>query len=729
MLNLNYNVNEALGGGNCRGEMKFNYSASILVAGGGAGLPPLNASQARGGGGAGFVWTGSLNIIPNISYQILVAETSSLGSNGNQSKFIGCDDNDTITFTVTSLGGQIQTGPNASGTYDGGPQGSGSLNRAGVVTNYAGFVGGLGTAGSRGGFNNFVGGGGAGARGNGGNGDINAPAGAQGGIGGIQYNAADFNPAGPGQNLLIGAGGSGESIGGAAAPQTILPSEYSQGASYNGTTGAKGGIVIKYAGEPKASITNGTTTTIGGFTYHTFNAGTGSFIFTYPYPWQDVVPYSVEVCPDAHNEDVRPLISWDYSSVSRTDDIPYTTTSSFATMSINAVSSDCIQISTVSNGGPFATDAQSAVTASITGSNWPTGSRNRFGPLPYSITMSLTTAGITYDPLAVNQYYSASIQFSGSQIQANPNITGSVLTNVFLASEFYRFYVNGSTIMNIESALGLNQDPYSASLVLAIPGTLTPGYGMQSFRSDISSYIRGTGTSFSDAQLPITSSGVPSFGTGSFEPTTGSILWGWYDTSIQITGSNGSGSLVLEGNATASQFKFNSSSFTIEAYVNYQNEQIGGYTMGSNGPAKLNGELYWNYDENNPSSGGSGFVANGIEFQNPGVRFLIVAAGGGAVYYDSPQKNRAANTWYHIAGQRSGSLFSSLWNGTVVQSFTFAGALATGSSVPFNIMGQGSTAHLCHRYQDYRIYNGIGKYPNATSGSTYTQPISIFSQP
>ena len=111
------------------------------------------------------------------------------------------------------------------------------------------------------------------------------------------------------------------------------------------------------------------------------------------------------------NEDVRPTITWDLSSISRTDDIPYTTTSSFATMSIDAFNTNCINVSTVSGGGPFATDAQSAVTASITGSNWPTGSRNRFGPLPYSITMSLTTAGITYDPLAVNQYYSASIQF------------------------------------------------------------------------------------------------------------------------------------------------------------------------------------------------------------------------------------------------------------------------------------------------------------------------------
>ena len=297
MLNLNYNINKAIGGGGCIGVTKFNYSASILVAGGGAGLPPLTASVARGGGGAGFILTSSLSIIPNVSYQILVAETSSLGGVGNESKFIGFDDNDTIPYTVTSLGGEIQTYNPTTTVYNGGAQGSGSLNRAGVVTNYAGYIGGVGAVGTRGGFFNTVGGGGAGATSNGGNGDIGAPAGAQGGIGGTTYNAADFNPTGPGQSLLIGAGGSGESIGGASAPQTIRPSEYSQGASYNGTVGAKGSVVIKYAGEPKAFVTNATTVTIEGFTYHTFNPGTGSFIFTYPYPWSDVVPYQVEKCP------------------------------------------------------------------------------------------------------------------------------------------------------------------------------------------------------------------------------------------------------------------------------------------------------------------------------------------------------------------------------------------------------------------------------------------------
>jgi hypothetical protein len=203
-----------------------------------------------------------------------------------------------------------------------------------------------------------------------------------------------------------------------------------------------------------------------------------------------------------------------------------------------------------------------------------------------------------------------------------------------------------------------------------------PGYGMQSFRSDISSYIRGNGKSFSDIELPLTSSFVPSFGTGSFEATANQLKWNYYSSSIQISGSNGSGSLALRGNPTASQFEFPSQSFTIETYINYQNAATGGYTTppagGNYGPTNINAAMYWQY------GGGVGFNANAIDFNNPGVRLLIISSTGAEIYFDSPQKNREANQWYHFGAQRSGSLFSSLWSGSVVQSFTFAGNLKTG---------------------------------------------------
>ena len=77
---------------------------------------------------------------------------------------------------------------------------------------------------------------------------------------------------------------------------------------------------------------------------------------------------------DKKNEDVRPPINWDFHSFASGSDNPDNNELGFATMSINAVNTNCIQVSSDS-GNSFTTDAQSEVTASLTGSKWPvTGS-------------------------------------------------------------------------------------------------------------------------------------------------------------------------------------------------------------------------------------------------------------------------------------------------------------------------------------------------------------------
>jgi hypothetical protein len=304
-----------------------------------------------------------------------------------------------------------------------------------------------------------------------------------------------------------------------------------------------------------------------------------------------------------------------------------------------------------------------------------------------------------------------------SNIGAGPNIGPTTTTTT-----------TSTTTTSTTTTIGpvsLRTDPYSASLVYAVPGAqFGSTYGQESFRSDISSYIRGTGTSFSDAELPITSSGAP-FGKGTFTASLQSVaLWSGYPSAIEISGSNGSGSLSIKASGTASQFEFRSADFTIETYINYQNAQTGGYTEGSPGPANTNATMYWQYEEG--SNPGFGFNTNGAGFQNPGVRFLIFSSTGAAIYYDTATLPRQANQWYHFGSQRSGSLFSSLWSGSAVQSFTFGGLLGTGSAnFPFYIMGDGESSVKCHRYQDYRIYNGVAKYSGLTSGSTYTLPESM----
>lgn len=139
---------------------------------------------------------------------------------------------------------------------------------------------------------------------------------------------------------------------------------------------------------------------------------------------------------DKKNEDVRPPINWDFHSFASASDSTDLPELGFATMSINAFNTNCVEISNDS-GNTFITDAQSAVSASMTGSNWP---------ITGSTTMSMFTFGISYDPSTPNIFLSEAISASALDIFNNPSYTGSKITNNFLATEFVRFYTSGSVI-------------------------------------------------------------------------------------------------------------------------------------------------------------------------------------------------------------------------------------------------------------------------------------------
>ena len=479
MLNLNYNINPSSGPGNCRGEVRFNYSASLLVVGGGGGgatgLTDSGMGTGGGGGGAG-VYTGSISIVPNVVYNITVGTGgeggpapqfgpgASNGGNGTTSSFVGFNDSDTNLLYISASGGF--GGVSGSGVVGGVGGNSGTLTINGLLisSSRAGGAGGTATGGAGGGASMID----NGSNGQSGN-DAAAPAGGQGGLG--IYNTIIPNP-----TFTVGGGGGGGSrantssgtlgpagppdpngdprsggAGGGAGNTTNTRNadgaiSYGGGGGGGATTnianvraaggnGSDGVVIIKYAGQPKAFVTNATTVTADGFTTHTFNTGTGTLLYTYPYPWQDVVPYTVEVCPDEHNEDVRPPIYWDFHSFTSASDSSDLDEASYGFMNIDAVGTNCINVS-VDSGNLFVTDAQSSVTASLTGSNWPqTG----------SVTMSLNTFGISYDPVTANQFFSASFRATAAQIIADPNITGSKITNLIVsASEFVRYYVSGS---------------------------------------------------------------------------------------------------------------------------------------------------------------------------------------------------------------------------------------------------------------------------------------------
>jgi len=297
MLNLNYNINKAIGGGGCIGVMKYNYSASIVVAGGGGGGSSASTLGVGAGGGGGMAVTQSISIIPNVTYQINVGAGGAISTDGQDSYLIGFDDNDTIPIAFYAGGGKGAT------SINGGNSGTGSLVRAGVTTPYNAFTGGTGVNEGSPFGPRVAGGGGASNEANGVNGVIDGSGAARGGNGASGVTSGGGGgylgagpvppPAGSDGQSGLASSGAGRGGNGSSAPPA-------GGSGRTATAGSDGAVIIRYAGQPKAFVTNATTVTEDGFTTHTFASGSGTFLYTYPYPWSDVVPYQVVLCPPTY---------------------------------------------------------------------------------------------------------------------------------------------------------------------------------------------------------------------------------------------------------------------------------------------------------------------------------------------------------------------------------------------------------------------------------------------
>jgi hypothetical protein len=276
--------------------MKYNYSASIVVAGGGGGGSTGISGGVGAGGGGGMAVTQSISIIPNVTYQINVGAGGAIATDGQDSYLIGFDDNDTIPIAFYAGGGKGST------SLNGGNSGTGSLVRAGVTTSYTAFTGGTGAFESSAFGPRYAGGGGASNEANGENGSASAGGAfggdgasgvTSGGGGGYLGAGPTPPPAGSDGQSGLASSGAGRGGNGSSAPQ-------SGGSGRTATAGSNGAVIIRYAGQPKAFVTNASTTTLDGFTTHTFASGSGTFLYTYPYPWQDVVPYQVILCPPTY---------------------------------------------------------------------------------------------------------------------------------------------------------------------------------------------------------------------------------------------------------------------------------------------------------------------------------------------------------------------------------------------------------------------------------------------
>ena len=135
------------------------------------------------------------------------------------------------------------------------------------------------------------------------------------------------------------------------------------------------------------------------------------------------------------NEDVNPYIYWDFDARSIATDNGNLPANSFATMSIYAPNSNCIDVSSDA-GNFFFTDPQFITIAAITGSNWAvTG----------STTMSLNLVGISFNETDPPIYFYEAVSASVADGNIN-SVSGSIIMNEFSASEFYNFFISGSVI-------------------------------------------------------------------------------------------------------------------------------------------------------------------------------------------------------------------------------------------------------------------------------------------
>jgi hypothetical protein len=210
----------------------------LVVAGGGGGAPNVALQPATGGGGAGGLLSGSFTVRKETTYQIKVGAGGT--GNGEDSYFTG------------------------SGIYNycfGGGEGG----KSGTGVN-----GGSGGGGGNNGSTNFAGG--TGVVGQGTNGDSSTGPNFGGNGGGL----AVFSSI-TGTSIEYAVGGNGGGFGGTTPP--VNTGNGGRGASFGGAnnfSGARGIVVIRYAGQQRAI--GGTVSTDGNFTVHQFTSS-GNFTF------------------------------------------------------------------------------------------------------------------------------------------------------------------------------------------------------------------------------------------------------------------------------------------------------------------------------------------------------------------------------------------------------------------------------------------------------------------
>lgn len=275
---------------------------------------------------------------------------------------------------------------------------------------------------------------------------------------------------------------------------------------------------------------------------------------------------------------------------------------------------------------------------------------------------------------------------------------GEVSQQMFLGTDqvfgFYNDKWVGINSYSEQAPLGFSvrNDPYSASVVIAMPGTLATNLGMTNYYDDISSQIRGTGNNVSivpSGSGQIWASGsVVNSGSINFATNSG------YETSVYTSGSQNAGYLP------SGVLNLGTSNFVIEYWINYSTPFTAPpYNKGISSPG--NDPNYFDF---------AGWF--------PRYRF---GYNTNFLFFNQSQDQ---NVWYHVAYVRSGVNVYLYINGVRHASTYNIGTTSLNASA-YHLMGvvDGNGFNGAgSRFNDLRITVGTDR---GYTGSTITVPESI----
>jgi hypothetical protein len=248
-------------------------------------------------------------------------------------------------------------------------------------------------------------------------------------------------------------------------------------------------------------------------------------------------------------------------------------------------------------------------------------------------------------------------------------------------------------------SFAVRTDPYSASLVLAMPYSNFSELGMSSYTQSLDGLIR-TGNQANSYQIRQTGSAAflyPSASTVSFSAS----LWSGegYTSSLNIQNAQNAGTYVAE---------LGSNNFVVEFFINVQAASFGlppfhGHIFGQNAGDNLT-----------------------IQYSStPQFRFYV---NGNNSWSTTPNFNLGFSNanWKHVAIVKSGTNVYVYVNGTRIGVGTRASSINTGQAAQ-QLLGVSATVNdgLQRLIQDYRVYVGTDK---GYTGATITVPSSIVDQ-